>query len=283
MFSNQKGFLNILISFFLIAGIAIGVYLIGQKTGLFSKAASSDLPEKVIISNLTDTSFTVSWLTPNAASDEFIAYGVSEPLKQSAGDDRGGLSRYTHHITLNRLSPNTEYLLRISGDPQNPIFRQKTAETLAEDPPVLFDTFNGSAVTPDGKKSEDAIIYLTVEGGQVLSTTTGKDGAWSLPLTTAGTEDLSSYQKLDSTTPIELLAISGLDGAGYSKVFEFAKEKSMDIILSNQRLPFYVIQLGRKSYAPSSANPSSGSSSTSDKSNRSLLETIWVTFTGGAK
>lgn len=283
---NQQGFLNIFILIVLIIGIVIGVYLVGQRVGFFSKA-SQGFPDKVIISNITDSSFTVSWFTPDSPQNQFLSYGESSSLGKTSSDDRDGgelRARYTHHVTLRGLTPVTQYYLKIGADPKSPTFTQKTASSLrgAPKPPeTFFGTAKDNKATP-----EEAIVYLAVENGQLLSTTT-KDGKWKLSYAGARTRDLSSYLDLRPSLMTEIYVQSGLYGSGYMNVFAYGKSHSLNLLLNFERIPFFEIKLGGldfnqfsaktsdESPQPSPTNPSQNNSS------KNFFETIWLFVSGG--
>jgi len=75
-------------------------------------------PENVIISNLSDTAFTVSFITGKKASG-VVLYGEKEADRQTV-DDRvkiNGQNKgfYTHHVTISDLTLNTKYVFKIES------------------------------------------------------------------------------------------------------------------------------------------------------------------------
>ncbi|MBC8422466.1 MAG: right-handed parallel beta-helix repeat-containing protein, partial [Chloroflexi bacterium] len=71
---------------------------------------------EVKVTNVRDTSFTVSWSTDVMATG-WVNYGTSPALGQTAYDDRGaGTSNDTHHITLLGLMPETTYYFDVISD-----------------------------------------------------------------------------------------------------------------------------------------------------------------------
>ena len=102
----------------LIIGLFAGIYLVSQKTNLFSKADVSTAPQEVKVSNISDNSFTVSWITGKPATG-FIKYG-SEALEETVQDDRDAGSqelRTTHHVTIKKLEPDKTYYYQINSGP----------------------------------------------------------------------------------------------------------------------------------------------------------------------
>jgi len=74
---------------FLGSGLAVGVLIIGNSTGgFFPKASPETTPKKIKVTNVTDSSFTISFITDTAVPG-YVKYGVSaSKLDQRASDDR---------------------------------------------------------------------------------------------------------------------------------------------------------------------------------------------------
>src|SRR5690606_12599373 len=78
------------------------------------RATPQTMPKNIQVTNLSDTGFSISFVTDEAVAG-FIKYGTSpSDLSQQAGDDRDQLTGtvgtfMTHHITLRGLQPNTQY------------------------------------------------------------------------------------------------------------------------------------------------------------------------------
>jgi hypothetical protein len=93
------------------------------KTGFFVNQRS---PRNLVLSNITDVSFTVVWDT-NETSTGYVVYGKSpENLIQKAYDNFavGDMTRFSsqkHRVTLTGLEPNTHYYFGIvsNGKSQN--------------------------------------------------------------------------------------------------------------------------------------------------------------------
>src|SRR5690242_19455533 len=103
---------NLTLIILLLIGIILGVSLVSHPVLFFPKAAPSFTPEEVTISNIADSSFTVSWMT-SVKTKGLITYGTKEPTGSTEIDDRSDTEGYTHHVTLKKLEPNTNYLFKI--------------------------------------------------------------------------------------------------------------------------------------------------------------------------
>ncbi len=208
----------------------LGVILLG--VGLFSvtwlvnsgalfltKAAPEYAPENIRITNLSDTSFTVSYITKEPVIGT-LSYGESTSLGKVALDDRDQQSGtpqpyLTHHITVKNLSPNTKYYFSITSadktflDKDMP-FVVQTLSPLSDKPPSQ-PPIVGKVVYPDGTTDNNVIVFLVSDNAQVISTLTKKDGSFVLPLNAIRTKDHTSYLQLQSNTVIKLLVKSPSD------------------------------------------------------------------------
>ncbi len=128
-------------------------------------AASS--PVGLLISNVRDTSFTVSWLTGTSEGAQVQVIGG-----RTYNDDRGASSTSTiHYVTVTGLQPNTLYqfdLVSGSGKYDNggAHYAVMTGATLS---PPTPDLIIGRVQDPDGSKTTEAVIFFTVHQEQSVS------------------------------------------------------------------------------------------------------------------
>lgn len=201
----------------IVVGLGITTYLVKQG-GLFSiRAGPGHEPKDVRISNVTDTSFTVSYLTEDSVTG-VLNFGDSTALGQSALDDRdqnsGKISTHKlHNITVRNLDPEKTYYFSIISSQDtylnnsNPF--EVTTANVIEDTPLEQNPMSGKLILPGGKPPSEAIVYLTTQDSQIISTLTRNDGTFLLPLNSLRTSDLSSYFTLKEGKILKLLAIGG--------------------------------------------------------------------------
>ncbi|HEX9817845.1 MAG TPA: hypothetical protein VGA89_03075, partial [Patescibacteria group bacterium] len=77
----------------LVVSLVAGVLVFGEGPGVFAPRATPETtPKNVRVTNLTDKSFTISFVTEEATSG-FVKYGTQEgALRSQASDDRDQLS-----------------------------------------------------------------------------------------------------------------------------------------------------------------------------------------------
>lgn len=163
---------------------------------LFSKAKGSTAPQQVAVTNVSDTSFTVSWITGEPSIGSIRLDGTKTPY----ADDQTSPS-HTHSITVRNLLPETPYTFRLHGKP----YDVRTAPPLTGLGTTIEPAY-GQITNPSGEPAEGALMYLTLSGGQMLSTRTKQGGTWVIPLHRARTSDLTAYvsagERIDETITI---------------------------------------------------------------------------------
>lgn len=206
--------------FLLVLGIAAGVFLI-QNRQIFRLAASpEETPKDVRITNISDSGFSVSWITDKGTTG-FVSFGTSTRLGQTASDDQDRGSepspRIAHHVTLAGLAPSTTYFFNVGSgrntfDNKGSPWQIRTAPKITTPLPptdVIFGKVETQAQTP----AVGVIVYVSVPGVTPSSSVTTLAGNWSISLATARSEDLStfaSYDKDNSAVQIFVQAGAGL-------------------------------------------------------------------------
>jgi Bacterial Ig-like domain/Purple acid Phosphatase, N-terminal domain len=164
-----------------------------------TEASISTQPKTVELSNISDTSVTVNWITQAAATGviEISSSLTNRLVAYDERDSNGKLGKYvTHSVTTRNLKPNTEYTIRILSNGKSytdaSVSRIKTASSLTTISGGLEPAY-GMIRTSDGLPADGALVFVTLEGGQTLSTITKPSGSWLVPLSISRTEDLSAY------------------------------------------------------------------------------------------
>ena len=187
--------------------IMIFSLIYNKLTPLMSRASVSQAPRDVVTSNVSDTTFTISWITSEATTG-VITVEETGGTKYTAFDDRDQppsstnekptINTYsTHMVTVRSAKPNTVYQVRILSGGKvflngNTPYEIRTGAALAGKGTSLEPAF-GTVTTATEKPAEGAIIYVTPENGQVLSTLVTASGSWVIPLHLARTQNLQEY------------------------------------------------------------------------------------------
>lgn len=189
-------------------------YAIHNSVFFLTRATPPYAPEEIRITNVTDTSFSVSYVTKEAVVGS-LSYGINSTGDKFALDDRDQQSGnpmpyFMHHITVKNLKPNTTYYFTINSKDKSFLnndqpFTVKTLPTL-KDNPTKQPPIVGSVFHQDGTKSNDVIVFLVTENAQTLSVLTKQDGSFIIPLNALRTKDYTSYFTFTDSSVIKLLA-----------------------------------------------------------------------------
>lgn len=201
--------------FFLAISIGVTTFLVKQG-GLFSvRAIPSHDPKDVRVTNISDSSFTVSYFTKDPTSG-VINYGESPSLGKSGLDDKdqelGNVSNHLlHNITVKNLAPKTKYYFSIisgkdtytnNSNPFEITTGEKIVASFSDQTPM-----KGSVTLPNREPPKEAIVYLTANNAQVISTVLKPDGSFLLPLNSLRNSNLNSYFIIENDTVLKLLII----------------------------------------------------------------------------
>jgi len=197
-----------------LGAIAGGVVMIKNGPDFFLKASPTLTPSQIKVTNITDNSFTVSWLTEDKTSG-FVKYGTEQNLSFTGADDRDQLSGKTdtfntHHITLKNLKPTTAYFFKIGSggkifDSNGQPYQITTAKTAKTSP--ANDVAYGTVVNQSGQAVEGAIVYLSLANASPASTLTKASGSWVIPLNLIRSADLADWASYDKEASIEEIFI----------------------------------------------------------------------------
>ena len=182
-------------------GIVLTSSLVRQGIIFITKASPTSIPKNVKITNITDSSFTVSYSTDDKVIGS-INFGENTNLGQVTRDDRdqqsGGLTAVKlHNITVRNLKPKTNYFFTITSG-EDAFFNndqpyQVSTALPIEETPNQQEPITGRVLLPDGSNAKEAIVFITIDNAQTISTLIKSDGSYILPLNSLRTSDLSSY------------------------------------------------------------------------------------------
>lgn len=201
----------------LLLGITFGVFFINRGLSFSVQARPEIAPQQVKTTNISESGFTVSWITEEAISG-FISYGKDSNLSFTGADDRDQLSNnqgqfLTHHVTLRNLSPGTSYYFQINSggksfDNNGQAYQAVTAPKISSSPPAN-DMAYGTIINQSGSPAEGVIVYLSLPNVSPVSTLSKSSGSWVIPLNLARTVDLGSYAAYDKELAIEEIFVQG--------------------------------------------------------------------------
>lgn len=207
----------------LVLGVASGVFLVQRAKFFETPASPEETPQQVRITNISNDSFTLSWVT-SRATPGFVSYGKSISSLDLVAQ-QGTLLPNTslvHSVLVSNLTQNTTYFFKIGSgnnlfDNSGQPYQITTAAMIAQppQPDIIFGTINNSSGLP----SKSTIVYVTVAGVTPLSALADDKGSWTVPLSTARSSDLKNYASYNKQSSIvEIFAQGGGDQFATAKV-----------------------------------------------------------------
>lgn len=206
----------------LLIGTFAGVFLLRNAQVFRIGASANAAPKDIRVSNITDTSATISWTT-DAQTSDFIAWGPSQGnLGGIVQEDSNNQKYFVHSIAITGLSASTNYYYKINSDgsdfDNNGIpWQFTTGASLSLNKNSIL--LSGSVINASGKPESKALVYATVNG-YLLSTLTSATGNYVFQLGSTRTPDLANYAQIDmGSTLIQISVTAPPDGVASAQIF----------------------------------------------------------------
>ena len=186
-------------------GILAGVGAVQYQTSRQAMASENFAPSNLKITNVSDTGFSVSWIT-NVATEGYVVYGeMADNLQLKTVDDRDKDQNvpsdyFIHYVSILGLKPGSWSYFKVgSGKSEFGLgeenFKVQTGVTITDQPAA--DAAYGQVVTENNDPAEGAVVYLQVPGAGLLSSLTKPSGAFAIPVSGARSEGLDKFVKLN--------------------------------------------------------------------------------------
>lgn len=235
---------------FIALGVGVTSFLVKQGVIFVGRAAPSDVPQNIKVSNITESAFTVSYETSGEVLGSVnFGEGETPSLGKTALDEKdgkqGATARKVHSIIVENLSPSTTYFFSITSGQNTYLdnglpFKASTGPILSS-PATSQKEIKGNIIMPDGSIPAEAIIYIATENAQVLSSLVKTDGSYSLSLGKLRTKDLSSYFQTKEGTTFTMLVYS--DVLSSSVTFSANQKNPLPTITLSQNYDFTISSL----------------------------------------
>ncbi len=226
------------------------IFLIGLIVFIFLKPASP--PGRVRVSNVTENSLTISWVTEKPVRGQIfftdqdnkflrtLKFGlgmiIPQILKPESDDFNSPAT--VHYVTLSGLRPKTEYYYRINYNSRSYKLDQngeilpsiKTTETLAELPsnyPAYGSLLDWNEETPQ----TPVLVYLSHQDSSLISGYTNSEGNWCLNLGNLRTKDLGQAFNFSQEKMLTFEAEGGALGSIQQALFIDYCQPMANIIL----------------------------------------------------
>jgi len=200
--------------------LALGVTVYFGNKKLFSivtKTNPQEKPLEVRITNISESSFSVSYIT-NANISGSLNLGKDNHPGQVALDDRDQANPKPHHLhyfTARNLTASTTYFFTIISG-QNVYNNDGKNFTVTTGPIINSNTSmqqpaTGKIITNKTSPPDEAMIYLNTLGSQTISSLVSPDGSFLIPLNSMRTFNNISYLTLNNDNLLKILVISSTE------------------------------------------------------------------------
>jgi hypothetical protein len=187
-------------------------WVVENNTIIPIKANPDHTPRDVQISNISDSSFTVSYVTTDMVTAS-IPYGQTEKFGEIAFDIRDAsfgkpVAHTAHYITINKLKPNTTYYFTILSGPMT--FKNGKDPYIVTTGSTLPDTSRvskkiaGSVLLPDGNHPTETIVYALSSTSQLLSQLVQIDGSYSMETKHLRSSSLDAYTDIPDSEDMQI-------------------------------------------------------------------------------
>lgn len=250
-------------------GIVVTSFLARNSTNTFTNASPTWEPQNIKVTNINDNSFTVSYTTETETNGS-ISFGKDINLGNSAIDDFDKInnnisSKKIHYFTIDNLEADTKYFFTImSGNNvysnNNIPFEISTSKKLEANVSNL-DKVGGKVIQTNGESPKEAIVYLTGENIQPLSTLVKKDGTYELNISFLKNQNLDNIVSLKEN---DILSINIVGNSMQSQIKILAKQvNSVPVVILSQNYDFTIDSSTEKPNASESSRFASFPISTS--------------------
>jgi hypothetical protein len=242
----------------LVAALLVTITWLTRNVVLFgTQAATGAEPKKVQVTNISDTSFTVTYQTDDLMLGS-VGYGTNDSLGNIGLDDRDQAINHTtehkmHHITIKNLTPGSKYIFEIaSGGTRyknnDAFYEVTTAPALSAQtnkPPIV----KGQVTLDDGAIPIEGIVQVSTDTSQIFTALLGPDGSYEIPLVSLRSIDLANWASINGSTKLNI-------------VVSDPTQQSTAVVLADQANPAPLMTLS-KNYDFSIASDASGSAEAS--------------------
>lgn len=198
----------IIILFFLNLSLLIILFL--------KPVGTAYLPVDVFISNLTDSTATISWSTRRPAESKVLLsesadFPIVPIFSKSYKDDKDkglkdSFKYYTHHITVENLNPGTTYRFGIYHGVKK--LRQVRFETALKNEVLHRSKIISGKIVRADSKVPGANVYFRSRtansSSQLLSTISNSEGTWILDIGSLKVRNLEKNFTLSKDTRQEI-------------------------------------------------------------------------------
>jgi len=213
MYRKSKKIPSLIVFLFIIIGIISVLYFDERTKALIFPSKLNPQSLDIHFTNITDSSFTISWFTSNGTigTAEISDGSTKSKFLDNLDSDNISRKRKTHYITTRNLKENTNYTVKISDGDNYCIDNSNCSSYTIKTTNKLLTSFEmsparGIIVDKDGFPISGAIVYLIVSDSLPLSNITDSSGLWVVPFNNLRANNHLDRPNLSDNDIIQLFA-----------------------------------------------------------------------------
>lgn len=219
--------------------ILVGIAIINNFRLKKTSTEENIVPKDVRVSNITESSFNVSWVT-NTKIEGSVNWNNSSSNLKNNRDDFVKYPSYTHSVKIDNLTPSTDYYFNIISN-ERAFNNNGTPWQLKTAPEKIArshsEVISGSVLDEYNFPATNALVYVTVGGSSLLSTTTSSSGSWILSISDSRTQNLKDYITIDeNNTLIEIFVQAGPSGNASAQIYPVSAKPVPSITLGKTHI-----------------------------------------------
>ncbi|MCL4384360.1 Ig-like domain-containing protein [Patescibacteria group bacterium] len=193
----------------LLLGTAAGIFLMRRNSNQNTNATGSCDPTSIQVTNITDKSSDISFLTSSACNATISVNNSLISDIRSAGSSSNFAAK-THYFQVDDLKANTNYTYTVvSGGNtyNNTNYQFKTAQK----PSSAIPTSNlawGKIYNSDHTPASTAIIYINIPGASPLSAYITSNGNWNISLANSFDTSKANWFTPDPNTDEDITVVA---------------------------------------------------------------------------
>lgn len=197
-----------------------GIYLINSRQVFKLSANVEAIPRDVRLTNITDTSLTVSWTT-NIESKGFVKWGNTQGSLSKVALEENSEKNFVHSVNIIGTEIASNIFLKINSNTQDydnegVVWQIKTSNKKTVPGNSLIAS--GTVLMQDSKSPAKSLVYLTING-IVLSGITSEEGSFIIPISTFIENVPDSTAIGISATAIEISVNAGINGTAQAIIY----------------------------------------------------------------
>jgi len=203
---KEKKIPTILGLLLLFGGVITGVFLTNQQTGFISKASSNCQPKNPQITNITNNSASISFVTELSClsslsiNNQTIENGAVVSIDQKSK---------IHYFDVGNLTAVTNYIFSFIIDGKT--YEESSYEfNTADNPNGPIPSSNlawGRVFTPELKAANKVIVFLNISGSTPLSAIVTSSGNWNISLANSFNESRTGRFTTTENNTEEIIVI----------------------------------------------------------------------------